>query len=258
MRYPPERRARTRDAVLQAAACELRERGFFGVGVDRLSAAAGVTSGAFYSHFSSKEDVLRSVIDANLGRPFIKPGDGDLTTRRERLRAYLRSYISLEHRDAPGQGCLIPALSADIARSGLAVRTIYQERTVEFIDKLAPLMKGPPGAREKRAWSLLSMMAGAMLIARAMPDKDQAAKVIDSARDTGFCEYFRCLLEGRRRNKAFRTKRRFGDSEEERFCCCRFSAFLFDLFVLSFKVRFLNVLTAEEISISWIENFHAT
>lgn len=128
MRYPPERKAKTRDAVLKAAACELRECGFFGVGVDRLSAAAGVTSGAFYSHFSSKEDVLASVIDANLGRPFIEPGDGDLTPRRERLRAYLRSYISLEHRDAPGQGCVIPALSADVARLGLAVRTIYQER----------------------------------------------------------------------------------------------------------------------------------
>ncbi len=181
MRYPSERKAETRHAVLKAAACELRERGFYGVGVDRLSAAAGVTSGAFYSHFSSKEDVLGSVIDANLGRPFIEPEDGDVTTRRERLRGYLRSYISLEHRDSPGQGCVIPALSADVARSGLAVRTIYQERMVEFMDKIALLMKGPPDAREKRAWTLLSLMAGAMLLARAMPDKDQAAKVIDAA-----------------------------------------------------------------------------
>ena len=181
MRYPSERRAETRHAVLKAAARKLREHGFSGVGVDGLSAAAGVTSGAFYSHFSSKEDVLRSVIDANLGHPFIEPGDGDVTTRRKRLRAYLRSYISLEHCDAPGQGCVIPALSADVARSGLAVRTIYQERMVEFIDKIARLMKGPAGTREKRARSLLSMMTGAVLIARAMPDKDQAAKVIDSA-----------------------------------------------------------------------------
>ncbi len=181
MRYPSDRKAETRDAVLKAAACELRERGFYGVGVDRLSAAAGVTSGAFYSHFSSKEDLLRSVVDANLGRPFIDPGEGDLTTRRERLRAYLRTYISLEHRDDPGQGCVIPTLSADVARSGLAVRTIYQERMIEFMDKIALQLNGPPQAREKRAWNLLSIMVGAMLIARAMPDKDQATKVIDSA-----------------------------------------------------------------------------
>jgi len=184
MRYPPERRAETRDAVLKAAARELRECGFSGVGVDRLSAAAGVTSGAFYSHFSSKEDVLASVIDANLGRPFVEPGDGDLATRRELLRAYLRNYISLEHRDDPAQGCVIPTLSADVARSGTAVRAIYQQRMDEFIGKIASLMQGSPAAREKQAWSLLSMMVGAVLIARAMPDKDQAARAIDSALET--------------------------------------------------------------------------
>jgi TetR/AcrR family transcriptional repressor of nem operon len=180
VRYPPDRKAETRDAVLKAAACELRERGYHGVGVDRLSAAAGLTSGAFYGHFSSKEEVLRSVIDANVGRPFIEPG-GDRATRRERLRGYLRNYISLEHRDDPGHGCVIPTLSADVARSGLAVRTIYQQRILEFVDNVAALLKGPPGAREKTAWRVLSMMAGAMLIARAMPDKDQAAKAIDAA-----------------------------------------------------------------------------
>jgi TetR/AcrR family transcriptional regulator, transcriptional repressor for nem operon len=181
MRYPPDRRAKTHDAVLKAAACELRECGFFGVGVDRLSAAAGVTSGAFYNHFSSKEDVLASVIDTNLGRQFVDPGGGNLTARRDLLRAYLRRYISLEHRDNPGQGCVIPTLSADVARSGEAIRKIYQQRMDEFIGKLASLMKGTPRARAKKAWSLLSMMVGAMLIARAMPDKDQAAKAIDSA-----------------------------------------------------------------------------
>jgi TetR/AcrR family transcriptional regulator, transcriptional repressor for nem operon len=180
VRYPPDRKAETRDAVLKAAACELRERGYHGVGVDRLSAAAGMTSGAFYSHFSSKEEVLRSVIDANVGQPFIEPG-GNLATRRERLRGYLRNYISLEHRDDPGHGCVIPTLSADVARSGLAVREVYQKRILEFIDNIAALLKEPHGARQKKAWNVLSVMAGAMLIAHAMSDKDQAADVIDAA-----------------------------------------------------------------------------
>ena len=180
MRYPPERKARTRDAVLKAAAHEMRERGFHGIGVDGLSAAAGVTSGAFYSHFSGKEDVLGAVIDANLGRPF-DAGEGDLAARRERVRAYLRGYISLAHRDGPAQGCVMPALSADVARSGRAVRRIYQARMAELIGKITPLMKGPRPVQEKKAWSLLSMMVGAVLVARALADKDHAAKVIDAA-----------------------------------------------------------------------------
>lgn len=181
MSHPPEKRAGTRDAMLKAAARELREKGFYGVGVDRLSAAAGVTSGAFYGHFSGKEEVLRSVIDANLGRPIVGSDDADPATRRERLAAFLREYLSLQHREDPGQGCVIPALSADVARSGPEVRQVYQARMVEFVGKIAPLMQGPPAAGEAKAWNLLSLMAGAMLIARALPDEVQAAKVISSA-----------------------------------------------------------------------------
>jgi AcrR family transcriptional regulator len=167
--------------VLKAAAHELRAHGFDGVGVDRLSAAAGVTSGAFYSHFGSKEELLAAVIDAHLGQPFAAAGEADPATRRKRLRAYLRNYISLHHRDGPGDGCVIPTLSADVARAGPAVRTVYQERMIAFMGKIAGLLAGPPAAREKNAWTLLSLMVGALVIARAMPDKAQATKVIEAA-----------------------------------------------------------------------------
>ena len=56
-----------------------------------------------------------------------------------------------------------------------------EQRMLEFIDNMAPLLQGPPEAREKTAWRALSLMVGAMLIARAMPDQDQAARVIDTA-----------------------------------------------------------------------------
>jgi AcrR family transcriptional regulator len=167
--------------VLKAATHELRAHGFDGVGVDRLSAAAGVTSGAFYSHFGSKEELLAAVIDENLGQPFAAAGDADPATRRKRLRAYLRNYISLHHRDDPGTGCVIPALSADVARAGPGVRAIYQERMVAFMGKIARLLDGPPAAREKKAWTLLSLMVGAQVIARALPDKAQAGKAIEAA-----------------------------------------------------------------------------
>jgi hypothetical protein len=111
----------------------------------------------------------------------IEAEDGDLNTRRKLLRAYLRSYISLEHRNDPGHGCVIPTLSADVARSGDAIRKVYQQRMDEFVEKIASLMMGPRKAREKKAWNLLSTMVGTMLIARAMPDKNQAAKAIDAA-----------------------------------------------------------------------------
>ena len=63
MRYPPDQKTKAREAILQAGAPALRTNGFNGIGVDGLAAAAGVTSGAFYSNFPNKEALLESVID---------------------------------------------------------------------------------------------------------------------------------------------------------------------------------------------------
>lgn len=54
--------ARTRDALLKAAAREIGHRGYVGASVDAIAAAAGVTKGAFYTHFSDKTEVLREVL----------------------------------------------------------------------------------------------------------------------------------------------------------------------------------------------------
>ena len=63
MRYPPDHKARAREALLEAGARSLKTTGFNGIGVDGLAAAAGVTSGAFYSNFPSKTAVGIAVID---------------------------------------------------------------------------------------------------------------------------------------------------------------------------------------------------
>ena len=68
MRYPPDHKARARETLLRAGARSLKTCGFNGIGVDGLAAAAGVTSGAFYSNFPNKEAMLEAVIDARAGR----------------------------------------------------------------------------------------------------------------------------------------------------------------------------------------------
>ena len=67
MRYSPDHKARAREALLRAGARSLKTSGFNGIGVDGLAAAAGVTSGAFYSNFPSKEAMLEAVIGYGFG-----------------------------------------------------------------------------------------------------------------------------------------------------------------------------------------------
>src|ERR1700730_11616532 len=108
MRYPSDQKARAKQAILQAGARALRTNGFNGIGVDGLAAAAGVTSGAFYSNFPNKEALLESVIEACLAKPFIDPDTGSLAERRELLRKWLADYISAYHRENPALGCVMP------------------------------------------------------------------------------------------------------------------------------------------------------
>lgn len=183
MRYPPDQKAKAREAILQAGAQALRTNGFNGIGVDGLAAAAGVTSGAFYSNFANKEALLKGVIEANLGKPFVG-STGSVDERREALRQWLNGYISDHHRKHPAVGCVMPTLSADVARASPAVRETYQLKMADLIGKVSVVLAGDEADRERRAWSIVAMMVGTIEIARALPDGDEADRLIKDARET--------------------------------------------------------------------------
>jgi TetR/AcrR family transcriptional repressor of nem operon len=181
MRYQPEQKAKAREALVKSATKALRKSGFNGIGVDGLAASAGVTSGAFYSNFSGKEALLGEVIDANLGQPFVDPDSGTLAERHDRLKSYLKMYISAQHCADPGNGCVMPTLSADVARSSDAVREAYDRRMQELVGKIARAIGGEAGDAESRAWSVVALMVGAVSVARALPVGPEAQAMLDAA-----------------------------------------------------------------------------
>src|SRR5215467_1591114 len=184
MRYPPDQKARAKEAILQAGARALRTNGFNGIGVDGLAASAGVTSGAFYSNFSNKEALLEEVIEACVGEPFIDSESGSLAQRQERLRDWLAMYISAEHRADAASGCVMPTLSADVARANPQIRAAYKRKMLELVRKMSNVLDGAEPDRRMRAWSIIAMMVGAVAISRAMPDGEAADQALDSALQT--------------------------------------------------------------------------
>ena len=181
MRYPSDQKARAKAAILQAGASALRTKGFNGIGVDGLAASAGATSGAFYSNFPSKEALLEEVIATCVGEPFIDVDSGSLAERQERLRDWLAMYISAEHRTDPASGCVMPTLSEDVARANPQIRATYERKMLELVRKMSRVLSGREAEREKRAWSIIAMMVGAIAIARAMPDGAAADQALASA-----------------------------------------------------------------------------
>jgi TetR/AcrR family transcriptional regulator, transcriptional repressor for nem operon len=184
MRYPSDQKAKAKEAILQAGARALRTNGFNGIGVDGLAASAGVTSGAFYSNFSNKEALLEQVIETCLGEPFIDSENGSLAERQQRLKEWLAMYISADHRADPASGCVMPTLSADVARSNPQIRATYERRMLALVDKMSNVLDGEGPDRERRAWSIIALMIGAIAISRAMPDGEAADQALDSALQT--------------------------------------------------------------------------
>ncbi|MBY3308156.1 TetR/AcrR family transcriptional regulator [Rhizobium laguerreae] len=183
MRYPPDQKAKARAALLEAGARALRKNGFDGVGVDGLAAAAGVTSGAFYSNFANKEALLKDVVGTCLGEPFIS-ATGTVQERRQKLREWLEVYISVSHRDHPESGCVMPTLSADIARARPVIRETYSERMNILVDKIAEVLSGDEMGRKRRAWNIVALMVGAVSIAQALSSPVSAKAALSAALDS--------------------------------------------------------------------------
>src|SRR6476661_7039125 len=123
MRYQADQKAKAREALVKAATKALRKSGFNGIGVDGLAASAGVTSGAFYSNFANKEAMLEAVIDAFVGEPFLSDSESATAAEgRALLEDFVDDYLSLHHSLEPAEGCVMPALSADVSRALPTVR----------------------------------------------------------------------------------------------------------------------------------------
>ena len=123
MRYPVEQKAETHERIIDAAARSFREHGSEGQGLAQLMKDAGLTHGGFYRHFESKEDLYVNAI----ARGFQEAADGMIAAaakapQGEQLRTIIERYLSVEHLEDPGGGCVLSTLAAEIARQRPAVR----------------------------------------------------------------------------------------------------------------------------------------
>jgi AcrR family transcriptional regulator len=185
MRYPPDHKAKAREQLLQAGMRSMKTAGFNGIGVDGLAAEAGVTSGAFYSNFKNKEAILEAIIDTAVAEPFLSNTETARKAEgRRQLRKRLDIYLAEEHVENPADGCPMPALCADVARSGMSTREAYERKVTAWAHRIADCLDGARSDRERRAWGILSLMAGAITISRAMSDPTMQSEVVSSARRT--------------------------------------------------------------------------
>lgn len=184
MRMSRTQAAENRETVINVASRLFRERGFDGIGLKDLMKGAGLTQGAFYKQFASKEDLAaqasrRAMESANYrwsAATAAKPDDP--------LGAVIAFYLSMDHRGEKMDGCPIVALGSDAARQGTDVKASFESGIKEHLEILGRFIAKSSGEEsDGKAMAILSTMVGALTLSRVVNDPDLAQAFLDAATD---------------------------------------------------------------------------
>ncbi len=179
MRYPPDRKRKTRARIVTAAGQLFRGRGIAATGVDAVMARAGFTAGGFYAHFPSKASLVREVVEesgaaswARLSAPF--------ADRRGRawLEGLFQRYLDPAHREDAAHGCIMPSLAAEIARATPATRRQFARRFEGMLALVAERTRGEVALGEDEVIAAVALAVGGVLLSRAVPDRARAKKIL--------------------------------------------------------------------------------
>jgi TetR/AcrR family transcriptional repressor of nem operon len=182
MRVSKEKAAQNRQDILTAAARLFREQGVSATGVDAITKDVSLTHGTIYSQFGSKEAITAEAI--RLAFQGSKRRWQRLTERKATKPAFaaiVAAYLSREHRDAPGQGCVAAALGADVARQPHSVREAFTEEFKDGLEFLAEVMPGDDSSgRYEDAIAAFAGMVGALILARAVNDEPLSDRILQA------------------------------------------------------------------------------
>ena len=183
VRYGKEHKSETRRRIIETAGRRFKQDGIDASGVSTLMKDAGLTNGAFYAHFASKDDLVTTAIADQLKVQaenvvaLAEPG-------RAGLEQIVRGYLSPQHREMLGDGCPNAALLDEIGRCTETTRQAYTDGVLILVEGIAERMapENPSSARVM-ALSLLGQMAGTLQLARALTDSRLANELLDQGVD---------------------------------------------------------------------------
>ena len=177
MRYPKDQKQTTRRRILEAAGRRFKADGIDAAGVAAVMSDAGLTNGAFYAHFESKEDLVANVLADQLRTQ--RQGFDGLLSARAGLEAIVRLYLSPQHRDQCADGCPSAALLDEIVRRPAATRQVFTDEQLATADEIAAHLD-PTDAEAARtdALTLLGLMVGTLQLSRALTDRDLSDQLL--------------------------------------------------------------------------------
>jgi TetR/AcrR family transcriptional regulator, transcriptional repressor for nem operon len=176
VRYPNTRKNETREKLLASSRAIAKAGGFDTTGVDALMGSIGLTGGAFYGHFPSKQALFRAIVEEEMENSLAMLA-GNADSPANHVEKCLRDYLSSFHAMNPDIGCVLPTLGAEIARAGPEVRRAV-EASLKRIQKAWSERVGESDA----AWALIAQCVGALVVARTVQDERTRKEILAASR----------------------------------------------------------------------------
>jgi TetR/AcrR family transcriptional repressor of nem operon len=183
MRVSRMQAAENRETVINVASRLFREHGFDGIGLKDLMKGAGLTQGAFYKQFASKEELAAQASRRAMESATHRWSAATAEKSEDPLGAVIAFYLSMDHRGERMDGCPIVALGSDAARQGSDVKASFEAGIGEYLEILGRLTAATDGKEtDDKAMAVLSTMVGAVILSRVVNDPDLAQAFLDAAR----------------------------------------------------------------------------
>ena len=171
----------TRRNMVVAIGHGFRKYGYGGIGIDGLSKSAGVTSGAFYTHFGSKHEAFTTALEAGLDEVIGSLPAIQLEHGTNWVKFFVEYYLGESHRGDLEQGCAMATLTPEVVRFDADMHAVF-EKKMSAIAKIVTqgLSGGTERNRYNRAWSMLGVLIGGINIARGMKSEKISNLVADA------------------------------------------------------------------------------
>jgi TetR/AcrR family transcriptional regulator, transcriptional repressor for nem operon len=183
MRVSRAQAAENREAVINEASRLFREHGFDGIGLKDLMKGAGLTQGAFYKQFASKDDLATQASERAFERGLQRWTAAAEANPKDPLGAVSALFLSMGHREERGDGCPVVALGADAARQGPDVKASFEAGIRKYLEMLGPWLGDSNGKDSTdKAMAILSTMVGATVLSRAVNDEQLSKQFLEAGR----------------------------------------------------------------------------
>ena len=178
MRFEKGHKAATRQHIVEVASKSFRRDGVSAAGIAGIMGEAGLTNGAFYPHFASKEVLVREALASALADQQHRLEEDQRTGMD--LEGAIRRYLNRAHLEDPSCGCPSAALLPEIARQPLTTRQTYEEGLRSYVSALATLLPdaGSPTSG-RRATAIFALMVGTLQLARAVSNAAEAEQILE-------------------------------------------------------------------------------